>query len=195
MADWRQIVRMRLADLRLTASAESELTEELAQHLEDLHGDLQSGGATDEDAYRETLSELDDICALRSGIERNQLMAKHDAVPVGDATSRTVVDDLRRDLRYAGRALRTNPLFVLVVVVTLGLGIGANTTVFTVVNTLILSPLPVRAPFELMAVASVASTGTAQANTLMPLSIRTSATTRLETASSAGSPAMPRSVR
>ncbi|MEN3336759.1 MAG: hypothetical protein V7647_435 [Acidobacteriota bacterium] len=170
MADWRRIVRTRLTDLRLTASAEAELTEELAQHLEDLHGDLQSGGATYEDAYRETLSELDDICALRSGIERNQLMAKHDAVPAGDATSATFVDDLRRDLRYAGRTLRTNPLFVLVVLVTLGLGIGANTTVFTVVNTLILSPMPVRAPGELVAVASVASTGTAQANTLMPLS-------------------------
>ena len=170
MADWRQIVRARLADLHLTASAESALTEELAQHLEDLDGDLQSGGATDEDAYRETLSELDDIYALRSGIERNQRMAKHDAVPVGDATSRTLVDDLRRDLRYAARTFRTNPLFVLVVIVTLGLGIGANVTVFTVVNTLILSPMPVRAPSELMAVASVASTGTAQASTLMPLS-------------------------
>jgi predicted permease len=170
MADWRQVVRTRLADLRLSVSAEAELTEELAQHLEDLHRDLQGGGATYEDAYNETLSELDDICALRTGIDRNHLMATHDAVPVGDATSRTVVDDLRRDLRYAGRTLRTNPLFVLVVIVTLGLGIGANTTVFTVVNTLILSPMPVRAPSELMAVASVASTGTAQANTLMPLS-------------------------
>jgi predicted permease len=170
MADWRQVVRTRLADLRLSAAAEAELTEELAQHLEDLHRDLQGGGASSEDAYRETVSELDDICALRTGIERNQLMATHDAVPVGDGTSRTVVDDLRRDLRYAGRTLRTNPLFVLVVIVTLGLGIGANTTVFTVVNTLILSPMPVRAPSELMAVASVASTGTAQANTLMPLS-------------------------
>jgi predicted permease len=170
MADWAQVVRPRLAELRLTACAESELTEELAQHLEDLHRDLQSGGATDEDAYREALSELDDVCALRRGIERNQLMAKHEVVPIGDASSRAVVDDLRRDLRYAGRALRTNPLFVLVVVVTLGMGIGANTTVFTVLNTLILSPMPVRAPSELMAVASVASTGTAQANTLMPLS-------------------------
>jgi predicted permease len=159
-----------LRDLRLTASAESELTEELAQHLEDLHRDLQSGGATYEDAYRETLSELDDMCALRTGIDRSQLMAKHEAVPAGDTMSRTLFDDLRRDLRYAGRTLRTNPLFALIVIVTLGLGIGANTTVFTVVNTLILSPMPVRAPSELVAVASVASTGTAQANTLMPLS-------------------------
>jgi len=170
MADWRAIVRARLTDLRLNPSAESELIEGLAQHLDDLHRDLQSGGASDEDAYTETLSELDDICALRTGIDRNQLMGKHEAVPVGDATSRTLVDDLRRDLHYAGRTLRSNPLFVLVVIVTLGLGIGANTTVFTVVKTLILSPMPVRAPSELMAVASVASTGTAPANTPMPLS-------------------------
>lgn len=60
MADWRQIVRTRLTDLHLTPSAESELIEELAQHLEDLHGDLQGGDVSDEDAYRETLSELDD---------------------------------------------------------------------------------------------------------------------------------------
>src|SRR5919197_447166 len=120
MADWRQVVRARLRDLRLTASAESELTEELAQHLEDLHRDLQSGGATYEDAYRETLSELDDMCALRTGIDRSQLMAKHEAVPAGDTMSRTLFDDLRRDLRYAGRTLRTNPLFALIVIVTLG---------------------------------------------------------------------------
>ena len=170
MADWRAIVRARLGELRLTPSAESELAEEVAQHLEDLYRDLQSGGATSEDAYRETLSELDDIFALRIGIARNQLMAKYESDPIGDATSRTLLADLQRDLRYAGRTLRTNPLFVLVVTVTLGLGIGANTTVFTVVKTLILSPMPVTAPAELVAVASVASTGTAQANTLTPLS-------------------------
>lgn len=134
MADWRAIVRARLAELRLTPSAESELAEEVAQHLEDLYRDLQSGGATCEDAYRETLSELDDIFALRIGIDRNQLMAKHESEPIGDGTSRTLLGDLQRDLRYAGRTLRTNPLFVLVVKVTLGLGIGANTTVFTVVR-------------------------------------------------------------
>lgn len=171
MVDWRQIVRTRLADLRLTPSTESELTEELAQHLEDLYDDLQAGGATDEDAYSETVSELHDICALRAGIGRNQLMAKHNPVPPADPSSSAVADDLCRDVRYAARSLRTNPLFALVVIVTLGLGIGANTTVFTVVNQLILSPMPVRAPSELMAVAAVASTGIAQTNTLMPLSL------------------------
>jgi hypothetical protein len=123
-----------LTELRLTASAESELTEEVAQHLEDLHRDLRSGGAGAEEAYKETVSELDDICALQTGLDRSQRMAKHEAVPVGDATSITFMDDLQRDLRYAGRTMRMNPVFVLVVVVTLGLGIGANTTVFTVIN-------------------------------------------------------------
>src|SRR5919109_2861238 len=155
MVDWGQVVRTRLADLRLTASAESELTEEVAQHLEDLQRELQSGGATNEEAYRKTISELDDICALRTGIDRSQRMAKHEAVPIGDATSRSFIDDLQRDLRHAGRTMRTNPVFVLIVMVTLGLGIGANTTVFTVINTLILNPLPFRAPSELLAVASV----------------------------------------
>ncbi len=167
MADWRRVVRARLADLRLTASAESELTEEVAQHLEDLERDLQSGGATYEEAYREALSELDDIYGLRGGLDRSQTMTKYEAVHIGDATSRSFLEDLQRDLRYAGRTMRTNPVFVLIVVATLGLGIGANTTVFTLINTLILAPLPVRAPSELVA---VASTGTAQANTLMPLS-------------------------
>ena len=170
MVDWRQIVRARLRELRLTPAAESELTEEVAQHLEDLHCDLRSSGATDEEAYGITISELHDVCALRSGLDRSQYVPKRDAVPIGDATSGTFIDDLRRDVRYAGRTMRTNPVFVLIVIVTLGLGIGANTTVFTVINTLLLNPMPVRAPSELVAVASVASMGIAQANTLMPLS-------------------------
>ena len=170
MADWRQVVRRRLAELRLTPAAEAELTEEVAQHLEDLYRDLQSGGATPGAAYARTISELDDIGELRRGIERSQRMPRHEPVPAGDAISSTWMNDLQRDLRYTGRAMRSNPVFVLFVVVTLGLGIGANTAVFTVINTLLLNPMPVTAPSELVAVASVPSAGSAQANTLMPLS-------------------------
>src|SRR6266436_9278144 len=54
-----------------------------------------------------------------------------------------VIADLWGDLRYTARTMRKSPLFVVFVVLTLGLGIGANTTVFTVINTLILNPLPV----------------------------------------------------
>jgi hypothetical protein len=62
------------------------------------------------------------------------------------------MDTLLKDLRYALRTLRHNPLFVGVAVLTLGLGLGVNTTIFTFVNAMLLRPLPVERPEELVAV-------------------------------------------
>ena len=75
-------------------------------------------------------------------------MPKHDPVPLASAAAGNFLEDLGRDLRYAARTMRKNPLFVLFVVATLALGIGANTTVFSVINTLILNPLPVPDSFR-----------------------------------------------
>jgi hypothetical protein len=50
MPDWKRIVRDRITPLRLEAAAELDLTEELAQHLEDSYRAYRAGGATDEDA-------------------------------------------------------------------------------------------------------------------------------------------------
>ena len=52
MPDWKSLVRERLAPLRLKPTAESDLAEELAQHLEDRYRELRSGGASEEEAYR-----------------------------------------------------------------------------------------------------------------------------------------------
>ena len=60
------------------------------------------------------------------------------------------LDDLQRDTRYAFRSLYKNPGFALVVVVTLALGIGANTAVFSVINTVVLRSLPVERPDDLV---------------------------------------------
>ena len=54
------------------------------------------------------------------------------------------------DLRYAARALARNPGFTAVVVLTLGLGVGANTAIFTLLDQVMLRPLPVAAPHELV---------------------------------------------
>jgi putative ABC transport system permease protein len=143
MPDWKNLIRDRIAPLRLTGTAESDLTEEFAQHLEDCYRESRSGGSSEEEAYRKTISELDDIPALRAASERNQRMPKYDAVPAGDIRPGHFIEDLWRDLRYAFRTMRKSPMFVVFVVLTLALGIGANTTVFTVINTLILNPLPV----------------------------------------------------
>lgn len=64
---------------------------------------------------------------------------------------------LFRDLRYAWRALRRSPAFTLMAVLTLGLGIGANTAIFTVIDGVLLRPLPYAKPAEIVHVEQTAS--------------------------------------
>src|SRR3979409_1650406 len=80
------------------------------------------------------------------------------------------VTDLWRDFRYSCRTMRKNPVFVIFVVLTLALGIGANTTVFTLINTLILNPLPVSTPAELVAISGAGARNASASPTLLPVS-------------------------
>lgn len=170
MPDWKKLVGERLASLSLTAEAETELAEELSQHLEDRYHELCSGGTSEDGAYRQAISELDNVVPLKAGISKSQRMAKQDIVPAGDARPGNLLADLWRDLRYAVRTMRKSPVFVVFVVLTLALGIGANTTVFTVINTLILNPLPVRDPDGLAALGATKVRGTSQSSALLPIS-------------------------
>jgi predicted permease len=113
---------------------------------------------------------LDDLHPLRAELARPQRVSKHDAVPAGDARAENFLEDLWRDVRYAARTMRKSPLFVLFVVLTLALGIGANTTVFTVINTLILNPLPVPDSSRLAAVGVVKTGNTSKSSAPLPIS-------------------------
>ncbi len=170
MPDWKNIVQERIAALHLEGSAELDLREEFGQHLEDRYGELLAGGATEAEAYQTVLAELDDIYPLRAEFSRTRHEAKHASVPAGDAKTGNFVEDVARDLLYACRTMRKSPVFVLFVVLTLALGIGANTTVFTLINTLILNPLPVPHSSELIALGTLKTGSTSKSSAPLPIS-------------------------
>ena len=167
MPDWNRLVRERLAPLRLTPATEDSLAEELAQHLDDSYRDLLAGGANMQEAFRGALAEFGSLDALRSTALAR--MPRHDVPPPGLPAHGTPLADLARDIRFALRSMRRSPIFGAFVVLTLGLGIGANTTVFTLINSLILNPLPVANPSGLAAVA--AARGASRSAAPAPLSL------------------------
>lgn len=143
MRDWKTIVGERLAALGLEGTAEADLKEELSQHLEDRYRELCHGGMAEEQAYQMALVELQNMESLRASSKRTPVLPKQDDVPLGSEGRGNLIEHFWRDLRYASRMVKRSPAFVGFVVLTLALGIGANTTVFTVINTLLLNPLPV----------------------------------------------------
>ncbi|PYR40705.1 MAG: hypothetical protein DMF95_32895, partial [Acidobacteria bacterium] len=88
----------------------------------------------------------------------------------GFSRARSIMDTIWQDVRYSVRTLMKTPAFTVAAIVSLAIGIGANTTIFTLLNTLFLNPLPVARPSELVAVLTVASRNATQFGNLLPLS-------------------------
>lgn len=152
MRDWNRWVREHLSLPEMKGHHEERVISELADHLEDLYSEAVSGGASPEEAEALVMQELGDREAatlelirsepahLRREVDRRVEQAEEIARRKGGGWS--LVADGIRDLRLALRALGRKPLFSFIVILVLALGIGASTSIFTLLDAVVLSPLP-----------------------------------------------------
>jgi predicted permease len=119
---------------------------------EELHGFLE---ASTEDKKRAGMAPEQAASAARVEMGSTHAVKHH----IRSAGWESAVENLWMDLRYSARMLVKSPGFTLVAVMSLALGIGANTAIFTLINSVLLKQLPVRAPKELVSLGKSLSGG------------------------------------
>jgi putative ABC transport system permease protein len=150
MPDFKEEVRLRLARLNLEPTRESAIVEELAQHLEQRFDDLVLQGASPAAARAAVMKELSEGTRLEKDLLKVERQVRFEPAPPPAPSLRGTLSGLAKDLRYALRTLRLNPGFSAVAILSLALGIGANTAIFQLLDAVRLRSLPVKNPQELM---------------------------------------------
>jgi predicted permease len=139
--NWRRKLQLRFRVLFQKQKLDAQMDDEMRSHIELQAQENIAGGMNPEEAHYAALRQfgwvesIKDTCREQRGV--------------------SWIENLGQDVRYGSRILRRNPGFATVAVLTLALGIGANTAIFTVINTLLLRSLPVKDPGELVSLSVV----------------------------------------
>ena len=135
MSFWRQLIRgIRVLGNRRTA--DQEIADEVSHYMEESESALIAEGLSPEEARRAARLELGSATAIREQVR-------------GYGWENTM-GGILADLKFAFRTLRRSPLFTLIAVLSLALGIGANTAIFSLTDQLLLRLLPVKDPDSLV---------------------------------------------
>ena len=126
----------RLANVFRSSSVDRALDEEATFHIESRVDDLVAAGMSREAAEAQARQQFGNRLRLRESSRDVKLLRR--------------LDDLVQDVRHGLRALRRTPVFASVAILTLALGIGANTAIFSILNGVILRPLGYPKPDQLM---------------------------------------------
>jgi hypothetical protein len=168
MRDWTAFVRSRLSLPNLPPEREARIIRELGAQLEDFYRDARARGASETDADAHACAQIGDWTHMAREVARadhrhtrprmerfTNRIEQLASTPGRRSRPLTMLAQVLTDMRYGTRQLLKAPGFTIVAILTLAVGIGATSAIFSVVNGVMLRPLPYPEPERIVRVMEV----------------------------------------